>query len=202
MKQIFPLFTFAFLLFSFASKAQVFNPDQNKHYNIISLANNEVLTNPGHGSAEKDKDGSEAKLITTKPKSVNATMQEWRFIKVGQAENLYMIVNRHFNNYIDVPYGRKNQNETVFGYRNKGGQNQQFYIIPAGSNLYFISPKISGFALTKDTNKENHCLYRPEDHSAIGAGVYKCLIEVNAGYVKQKCLTGEKNQMWKIELAK
>ena len=193
-----------FFLFSYISgKAQSFHPDQNSYYHIVNLANNEFLTNPGHGSKEKDKYGSEAKLITAKIKAFESTMQEWRFVKVGSEENLYMIVNRHFDNYIDVPYGRKNVNETVFGYKNKGGQNQQFYVILSGNNQFFITPKISGHPLTMVSNTEEHCLYRKEERSTIGGEVVNCrLSSKKANYVKQTEMKGSKNQLWKIILIK
>jgi hypothetical protein len=181
--------------------------DQNKFYNIILSQNGELLTNPGHAPNNEDKVSkeSEAKLITQK-RGDQDKRQQWRFVKVNESDNLFMIVNRHFNNYIDIPFGRKNQNETIIGYKNKGGQNQQFYLIKVTGNNYLISSSLSGYALGMVRKKEKHCLYRDEKptlNGSVDSRVFsRCDADVDANYVKQVGLTGAPNQQWMLIEAK
>lgn len=175
--------------------------DQNKFYYLTLVENGEVLENPGHVEEKELKTlRSEAKLITSKKRS-NDISQQWKFIKIK--DNLFMIVNRKYNNYIDVPYGRKNKGETLFGHGNKGGENQQFYLLDASIGTFYVSVKIDGLVLTKVKNKEDHCLYRPEDHKFTIAGSVNpfsgnCGEAKTANYVKQMPVTGSKDQKWII----
>lgn len=168
--------------------------DQNKYYYLVNLENSEVMENPGHKAHHDNR--SEAKLISSARKAGDHS-QHWKFIRVNDLPNLYMIVNRKYSNYIDVPYGRKNEKESVFGYRNKGGNNQQFYLVAVNNSHYLISSKISGLVLTPIMNNEEHCLYRKEDDKP-GGEVNICAHET-ARYIKQMNLTGERKQKWAIK---
>ena len=177
--------------------------DQNKYYQIVLVQNGEALTNPGHPPDFKRRIAmaSEAKLITQKREQQDKK-QHWRFIKVNESGTLFMITNRHFNNYIDIPFGRKDQRETLIGYRNKGGVNQQFYLVKLENNKYLISSALSGYTLSVVRNNERHCVYR-EEHPTIGGSVNSgpfpnCTKDADALYVKQMPLTGNPNQQWYI----
>lgn len=168
--------------------------DQNKYYYISDNQGN-ALENPGHGDAKK----SEAKLIVS-PIRKNDPSQLWKFVK--GSDHFVMIVNKKYENYIDVPYGRKNQGETLIGHRNKGGENQKFQLIDAANNgAFYISVKINRLVLTIIKSREQHCLYRPEENKMPGGkipGVGTCFQTVTASFVKQMPVTGDSNQKWYI----
>lgn len=178
--------------------AQQTMPDQNQYYFITLVQNNEVLENPGHQNPKYPKDlVSEAKLVTA-PKKNGDPAQLWKLIKVGNDNNLYMIVNKKYNNYIDVPYSHKDDGETFFGHPNKGGENQQYYIYVMPGGTMFISSKVSGLILSMVRDNERHCLYRPEEQHGVWSQEGKCSAMVTANFVKQKGFTGSTNQQWKL----
>ena len=176
-------------------------PDANKWYIIFNAKDSLAIEQPcvcegGNCNTLN----AETKLTGTVMNSSKKN-QQWKFIKVGESGNLYMIVNRAFNTWMDVPYGRKNAGETLFGYKNKGGSNQQFFLVKTLDNKYFISSKVSGYPLSLQKKKEQVTLFRPEDNDiraeAHPEGCNPHRDKENF-YLKQLELTGAENQRWSL----
>lgn len=198
MKKMTLLFIFSIIINKVQSQSL---PDPNKYYYVTLIENNQVIEQPGHDNESlfpiKGTDGtvamlgSVAKLITTEKR--NDDRQKWKFIK--KDDNIYSIVNKKYGaQYINVPFERTNRGETLISYWDMSGKNQNFYLIAALSNTFFISSASSGLVLSKENSTEKHCV----GGTTVGELITTCSQTVNANFVKQMGFTGKKNQQWKL----